>query len=46
VFYDSLREPGVSRAQALQRAQLALLRERAYRHPFFWTPFVVINSWL
>jgi CHAT domain-containing protein len=46
VFYAQLREPGVSRAAALQRAQLALLREGPYKHPAYWAPFLLINSWL
>jgi CHAT domain-containing protein len=45
-FYASLRQPGVSRARALQAAQRALLEQRALRHPFYWSPFVLINSWL
>jgi CHAT domain-containing protein len=45
-FYAELRRPGVSRAAALQRAQLHLLRETPYRHPAYWAPFLLINSWL
>jgi CHAT domain-containing protein len=45
-FYAQLRRPGVSRAVALQRAQLHLLRDTPYRHPAYWAPFLLINSWL
>jgi CHAT domain-containing protein len=45
-FYRHLQEPGVSRAQALQRAQLALLQDPQYADPFFWGPFLLINNWL
>lgn len=45
-FYGQLREPGVSRARALQAAQLELLRGTDYRHPAYWSPFVLISSWL
>jgi CHAT domain-containing protein len=45
-FYRELRTPGVSRALALQRAQLHLLRETPYRHPAYWSPLLLINSWL
>ena len=41
-----LRRPGVSRAVALQRAQLHLLRDTPYKHPAYWSPFLLINSWL
>ncbi|PON13631.1 hypothetical protein C2W62_33365 [Candidatus Entotheonella serta] len=45
-FYHHLLEIGMSRAQALQRAQLALLADTAYQHPYYWAPFLLINSWL
>ena len=46
-FYQQLREPGVSRAVALQRAQLKLLHgELRYRHPWWWAPFLLLNNWL
>jgi CHAT domain-containing protein len=44
-FYEALHESGVSRAQALQRAQIALLDHPDYRSPFFWSPFLLINNW-
>lgn len=45
-FYAALAEPEASRATAVREAQLRLLRDRAYRHPFYWSPFLLINSWL
>jgi CHAT domain-containing protein len=45
-FYRQLQTPGVSRARALQQAQLALLRQPQYAEPFFWAPFLLINNWL
>jgi len=45
-FYAALGQRGVSRAQALQRAQLALMKDPAFRHPFYWSPFLLISSWL
>jgi len=45
-FYRKLREPGHSRAQALQSAQLELLRTRHFHHPGYWAPYLLINSWL
>ena len=32
-FYEGLGNPSLSRAQALQRAQIKVLRMRPYRHP-------------
>jgi CHAT domain-containing protein len=45
-FYVRLSKPGVSRARALQAAQLEVLKTRAYRHPGYWAPFVMISNWL
>ena len=45
-FYQHLKAPGVSRAQALQRAQIILLKDPRYADPFFWAPFLLINNWL
>jgi CHAT domain-containing protein len=45
-FYRALQMPGVSRARALQQAQLTLLKDPTYADPFFWAPFLVINNWL
>jgi filamentous hemagglutinin family protein len=45
-FYEALKDPTVSRGEALRRAQQALLRSRAYRHPFYWSPFLIIGNWL
>ena len=45
-FYRQLRKPNVSRAVALQRAQLKLLHDPRYEHPGYWSPFLMINNWL
>lgn len=45
-FYESLAQPGVSRAQAMQRAQRRLIDDPAYAHPSSWAAFLLINSWL
>jgi CHAT domain-containing protein len=45
-FYEHLRAPGTSRAQALQQAQLSLLHDPNYASPVYWSPFLLINNWL
>jgi CHAT domain-containing protein len=45
-FYAQLRLPDVSRAQALQRAQRKALENLPYDHPGYWSPFILIGSWL
>lgn len=45
-FYRQLANPEkVSKAEALRRAQLALLKKSEYRHPFFWAPYVLVGNW-
>jgi CHAT domain-containing protein len=45
-FYGELANGRVSRGEALRRAQLELLGDAATRHPYYWAPFVLVNSWL
>jgi len=46
-FYTQLRQsPAVSKAQALQAAQCRLLADRRYRHPCYWSPYLIIGNWL
>lgn len=45
-FYQELKKPGVSRAQALQNAQRKLIVMPAFRHPAYWAAFLLIGSWL
>jgi CHAT domain-containing protein len=45
-FYRELGSPGVSKAQALQRAQRQMLASPGFEHPFYWAPFLMINNWL
>jgi CHAT domain-containing protein len=45
-FYRQLHDFSVSKAVALQRAQLKLLEDRVYQHPAYWSPFLLLNNWL
>jgi len=52
-FYQNLRA-GKTKAQALQRAQIALIRnankkseiQDEYSKPYYWSPFIMIGNWL
>jgi CHAT domain-containing protein len=45
-FYRQLRDPSVSKAVAIQRAQVKILGDRVYDHPAYWSPFLLLNNWL
>jgi CHAT domain-containing protein len=45
-FYQSLRMPGITKAEALRQAQLSLLSQSNYDAPFFWAPFILVGNWL
>ena len=45
-FYRQLGDPSLSKAQALQHAQLKLQQDERFSHPFYWSPFLMINNWL
>lgn len=45
-FYAQLRTEGLSKAESLRRAQAALIANPRYRHPFYWSAFVLIGNWL
>lgn len=46
-FYTNLHNvPGISKAKALQKAQVALLSDPRYGHPCYWAPYLIIGNWL
>ncbi|NET47632.1 MAG: CHAT domain-containing protein [Merismopedia sp. SIO2A8] len=46
-FYANLVNPaGVSRAEALRQAQLAVLAQPEFEHPLFWASYVLVGNWL
>ncbi len=46
-FYTQLaQQQSISKAEALRRAQISLLNDVQYSHPFYWAPFVLVGNWL
>lgn len=45
-FYQVLGDRPRSKAEALRQAQLALLRNPEYQHPYYWAAFVLVGNWL
>jgi CHAT domain-containing protein len=46
LFYQELIKTTRTKAEALRQAQLSLLREPKYQHPYYWAPYVLIGNWL
>ncbi|MDY6901423.1 MAG: CHAT domain-containing protein [Cyanobacteriota bacterium] len=44
-FYSVLTQDGINKAQALRQAQLSLLKNPKYQHPYYWSPFVLVGNW-
>ena len=45
-FYQELASKALTKAEALRRAQLALLQNPKYQRPMFWAPYVLLGNWL
>ncbi|MCV6638933.1 CHAT domain-containing protein [Candidatus Albibeggiatoa sp. nov. NOAA] len=46
IFYQQLARKTVSKSQALQQAQQKLMQLTTYRHPRYWSGFILIGNWL
>ena len=47
-FYDQLvqaSKTGISKAEALRRAQLAILKNPEYTSPYYWAAYVLLGNW-
>ena len=45
-FYKELSDKHLPKAEAVRQAQLSLLHNRWYRHPFYWASYVLLGNWL
>ena len=43
-FYEAMKE-GLSPGEALQKAQVKLIKGRHFAHPFYWSPCVMWGDW-
>lgn len=44
-FYSGLVRDRFSKAEALRRAQVEVIKQRDLEHPFFWAPFIIVGDW-
>ncbi len=42
-FYQELGKPNVTKAEALRKAQLNLLKQ--YKLPLYWAPYILVGNW-
>lgn len=45
-FYKQLSKSNTTKAEALKKAQLSLLKNPLYDHPYYWAPYVLVGNWL
>ena len=43
-FYGHLKKN--SKAWSLQQAQIEMIRQEQFSHPFYWSPFILVGNWL
>ena len=46
LFYQELASQNLTKAKALQQAQLALLKSDRFSSPYFWGSYVLLGNWL
>ena len=44
-FYQELTKKDVTKAEALRRAQRAILNQERFSHPFYWSAFILVGNW-
>ena len=45
LFYVGVNKP-LEKAQALKAAQLAMIKSVKFKHPYYWSPFILTGNWL
>jgi CHAT domain-containing protein len=44
-FYQAMLKEGMRPAAALRAAQVGMLKNKQWRAPFYWAPFVLQGEW-
>ena len=45
-FYRLLTQQNMTQAEALRKAQISLLQDSQYQHPYYWSSFILVGNWL
>lgn len=43
-FYTQIRQPGVTKAEALRNAQIKIIANSRLQHPYIWSPFILVEQ--
>lgn len=46
LFYKFLNQNKLTKVEALRAAQLELLKNKFFQHPFYWSPYILVGNWL
>ncbi|MGD1918698.1 MAG: CHAT domain-containing protein [Pleurocapsa sp.] len=44
-FYQKLSQGNITKAEALRQAQISVLKQDIFDHPFFWSAFILVGNW-
>lgn len=44
-MYQRRQSQGLSKIEALRQAQLSMMSQPKYAHPFYWAPFILLGHW-
>ena len=44
-FYTELLKSRLSKARAMQKVQKRLISNQKFKHPYYWSPYVLIGNW-
>ncbi len=44
LFYSGLNR-SLGKAEALREAQVAMLQSAKYKHPYYWSPYILMGDW-
>lgn len=45
-MYRSRQDQHLTKTEALRQAQISLMHQKRYAHPFYWAPFILMGNWL
>jgi CHAT domain-containing protein len=44
-FYEELASGKKDKLEALRDAQIMLIKDKKFSHPYFWAPFIMLGNW-